>query len=287
MVRFAAFLLTVAVAVGCKPSSGGLGAASNAPADKPEDAVKAFVAALNAKDDKAAQALVFMDATASTSDVLKQLPLTFTATDYKATMTEPYLAVVSYKLSTKSETGIPPSTNDVADQVSVLAVGGKWKILPGRIAFGSGSEASLGTMVSVMGMSEGFAKAKTAAQATSSLSNAKRIALGVIMYAGDCDDRYPLATNTIDGIMPYLKNRDLFTSPGDPKGSVSYSFNEKVLGTSAVAVTSPATTVLLYEGKDHKLNFAHDGKAAVAFCDGHAKLYTEEESKTLNWDPTK
>jgi prepilin-type processing-associated H-X9-DG protein len=40
---------------------------------------------------------------------------------------------------------------------------------------------------------------------------------------------------------------------------------------------------MLYEGKDGKLNFKHDGKAAVAFADGHAKLVTEEEAKTLIW----
>ncbi len=44
---------------------------------------------------------------------------------------------------------------------------------------------------------------------------------------------------------------------------------------------------MIYEGHDHKLNFVHEGKAAVAFCDGHAKMVDAAEAAALNWDPAK
>jgi prepilin-type processing-associated H-X9-DG protein len=291
MIRFKTVVLGCAsvllLCVGCQPSGGGLGASASI-SDKPEDAVKGFIAAVNAKDDKAAQSFVFMNGATVIPDVLKQFPITFEASDYKATMTEPYLADVAFNLKTSSEGSAPGMNGEGPDHVSLVAVGGKWKILPAMLAApGSTSRMSLSSFVALMGMSQVFGQAKKAAEATSSLSNAKQLAMATLMYCGDSDEVFPLATNTVDGIMPYMKNRDLLTSPGDPKGSISYSFNDAVLGKSMTGVVYPATTVLLYEGKDRKLNFAHDGKAAVAFCDGHAKLYTEEEAKTLNWDPAK
>lgn len=292
MNRFTTVVLGCALAllscVGCNSSSGALGSAATI-TDKPEDAVKGFIAAVNARDNKAAQSFIFLNGTTVMSEVLKEVPVTFEATDYKATMTEPYLADVAFSLKTTS-TGTGPNLdmNGVApDHVALVAVGGKWKIIPAIMSVPGSSRMSLGTFVAFMGMSQVFGQAKKAAEATSSLSNAKLLAVATLMYCGDSDDVFPLAKNTVDGIMPYVKNRDVLTSPGDPKGSISYSFNDAILGKSSAGVANPATTVLLYEGKDRKLNFAHDGKAAVAFCDGHAKLYTEEAAKSLNWDPTK
>ena len=85
-----------------------------------------------------------------------------------------------------------------------------------------------------------FAQAKAAAKKTASLSNAKQIGLGVMMYSGDADDMFPqsetgqnatyLAWTTV--IYPYTKNGDhklsaagidasygadgIFRSPGNP-----------------------------------------------------------------------
>ncbi len=47
-----------------------------------------------------------------------------------------------------------------------------------------------------------FAQAKTAAKGTASISNAKQLALGVLMYGGDADDVMPLAA--------------IWNQPGDP-----------------------------------------------------------------------
>lgn len=93
-----------------------------------------------------------------------------------------------------------------------------------------------------------FAQAKEAAKASAELSNLKQISLGVIQYAGDNDDAFPLAVQEMsvaaqqqiyvpttvtlgttpagivpwqEGIYPYTKNRDIYTSPlvGTPSGT--------------------------------------------------------------------
>jgi len=81
-----------------------------------------------------------------------------------------------------------------------------------------------------------FAQAKAAAKKTAALSNVKQNALAVIMYNDDSDDTfaqsaYCLGTpngyvipgtmaqvvSAYDVIIPYTKNKDIYTDPADPK----------------------------------------------------------------------
>jgi prepilin-type N-terminal cleavage/methylation domain-containing protein len=94
-----------------------------------------------------------------------------------------------------------------------------------------------------------FAQAKVAAKATANLSNLKQLSLGVLQYANDYDDAFPLAvqegtvaeqqaiypptvsvtltSNPVgvipwqEGIYPYTKNRQIYTSPlaSNPSGT--------------------------------------------------------------------
>jgi len=72
---------------------------------------------------------------------------------------------------------------------------------------------------------------------------------------------------------------------GDDVTRESYAFNEKLDGAELDLIAEPANTVLVYEGKDGKLNFRHGHRAAVAFADGHVELINEEQAKTLRWIP--
>ncbi|MEZ5162666.1 MAG: hypothetical protein R2688_02735 [Fimbriimonadaceae bacterium] len=85
-----------------------------------------------------------------------------------------------------------------------------------------------------------FAKAKEAAKKTQDLSNMKQIGTSCQIYLTDYDDTYPMAyyypndsgssTNGagIGGyvqwtgmIQPYVKNLQIFVSPGDPTGGMA------------------------------------------------------------------
>lgn len=101
-----------------------------------------------------------------------------------------------------------------------------------------------------------FAQAKAAAKKTSSLSDIKQQQLGLIMYAGDYDDKYICewpynnfwggSTTLADGnhtfhpyINPYIKNKDVWKSPG--AGSEVYT-SVSVYGTSDPAGNDPNLT---------------------------------------------
>ena len=129
-------------------------------------------------------------------------------------------------------------------------------------------------------------QARLASATTTCLSNQKQIGIAVNMYMQDFDEMYPRKNASYkDQVYPYVKNLDVFRCPLDAKGTVSYTLNANVQGTGLAAMMYPAQTVLLYEGKNMQMAFRHDGKAAVCFADGHAKLITPIEAKSVYWYP--
>lgn len=84
-----------------------------------------------------------------------------------------------------------------------------------------------------------FAQARTAAKRTATINNIKQQATGVVLYANDNEDTFPLAVmddgslaapTTYDvtwmkGLQPYIKNLDIFVSPG---GRSSLSSNDRI-----------------------------------------------------------
>lgn len=66
-----------------------------------------------------------------------------------------------------------------------------------------------------------FSRAKEAAKKTTDLSNMRQVGISFTLYAGDADDRFPLtsfpaATNSWAlRCQPYIKNWQIFRSPGD------------------------------------------------------------------------
>lgn len=77
-----------------------------------------------------------------------------------------------------------------------------------------------------------FAQAKAAAKKTQSLSNAKQITLGALMYNTDQDGMFPAGVRAcwwhpIDYgwetvVQPYIKNNAIFQSPSDSKSKASW-----------------------------------------------------------------
>lgn len=97
-----------------------------------------------------------------------------------------------------------------------------------------------------------FAQAKTAAKKTQDLSNMKQIGLAITMYLDQADDTYPQAywykndQGDVNGyfqwtaaVYPYVKNLELFKSPGDPQGGLVPT-NPACRNISETAPSSPA-----------------------------------------------
>lgn len=113
---------------------------------------------------------------------------------------------------------------------------------------------------------------------TTAVSNAKQIALGMLMYCADYDDITPYAqsTATVQWVtMPYLKNMKIWET-GNPNNS-RFIYNPAIAGVNMTDVEEPAATVLYYESAPWP-----DRRRVVAYNDGHVKLLTEEEWATVS-----
>lgn len=129
--------------------------------------------------------------------------------------------------------------------------------------------------------------------AQNSLENLRKLALAANGLTQDYDEAYAFSPRyTIEAVGPYLgfardPNRDeliqqTFTVPGTTE---TYTFNARLSGVKYEAFKDRPHTVLFYEGQDEKPVFRYDGKAAIAFVDGHAALITKDEAEKLRWKP--
>lgn len=114
-----------------------------------------------------------------------------------------------------------------------------------------------------------FARAREKARQASCLSNVKQLALGVMMYCQDYDEKYPAHAISLPGsftfngythgnmlwymaIYPYVKNIQLFSCPsadvtwrGQYTGDMRYGYNRYIGEDSMADIEFPARTLLL------------------------------------------
>ena len=158
-----------------------------------------------------------------------------------------------------------------------------------------------------------FARAREKARQSSCTSNVKQIALGVLMYVQDYDERFPPERNGVDGptwyrtgnivyttygnyqplIFPYVKNYQVFMCPSSERSddaerfAYDYAMNSSLsTGTPPVKlgqIEYPSQTLMIgdstYEWIDRaaRISARHNGGAVLGFCDGHAKWMRGQE----------
>ena len=101
-----------------------------------------------------------------------------------------------------------------------------------------------------------FAQAREKARQTSCLSNTKQIGLGLMMYAQDYDETYPM--NLFMGfepgpcvhlsqvaIMPYIKNMGIYACPSDPS-PFDFPKGMSTIGMPPICTASPSITKVSY-----------------------------------------
>ena len=120
-----------------------------------------------------------------------------------------------------------------------------------------------------------FARSREKARFASCMSNLKQIALGMLQYAQDNNDRLPDAAHWQDQLDPYLKNRQLYVCPSDERGwgtGNTYAMNPRLSSTKASDYSNPASVVAFYDADDSGRPVArHNGGTNCAFLDGHVK----------------
>jgi prepilin-type N-terminal cleavage/methylation domain-containing protein/prepilin-type processing-associated H-X9-DG protein len=169
-----------------------------------------------------------------------------------------------------------------------------------------------------------FARAREKARQASCQSNQKQIALGILMYSSDFDERYPANTwqdatwafrqwqTAAHKIYPYVKNSQLFTCPsrgevgpcGTQVGSpypyiprCSYGFNNWVCnGGPEANVTVPAQLFLSMDAQNPwndscqnaiRLCHRHNDQGNFSFADGHVKSRKSRSETPNEWWPNR
>src|SRR5579862_1776864 len=176
--------------------------------------------------------------------------------------------------------GKPP--DKMPEVATLVRESGAWLIV-GQQARGGQDVVEI--FAYLMAHPEMMQKARAGAKTTVCLSNAKQLALGVLMYTNDNNDKFPKKADGVHtDIYPYTKNRKLWFCPNHPD-MVAFTFNAKLLGRTTTSVAKPAETVMIYQGKQGKLEYEADGQCVVAFTDGHVALVTKERAAKLTWKP--
>ena len=250
----------------------------------PQATVKAFAAAIEACDFKAAAKLVKGGKTDYDFSALeknfKEMSLKIEIQDYKDDV-KGDKATATYKLLV-TRAGKPEPAEP--DSVQLERVGGSWLLVPLATMDPKSPFGGLATMLSNPQIV--VTQSRNAAATAACLSNLKQISTAFLMLSNDNDDVFKCkADGWKKTIMPYIKSEAIFHCTDDKSGGVSYSVNPNVLGKKSTAIQWPAETVLVYEGHNMKLDFRHAGKACVAYVDGHVKTVTPEQAKKLRWKP--
>ena len=255
----------------------------------PEATVRSFLAAFESADMKqGASCVKGAQINEAALDVLarqiKKDPVTFTLSNVKTTLNKT-LAIVTGQVSVTPRKSEKAQT--YATDVNLASLGGTWQIVPDAAKAQRDTNPDVvNALAYMLTDSKVFYRARDTARGVSCLSNMKQICLGALMLSQDSDEKFKLKAETYTkSLKPYVKNESLFECPADTGSGISYAFNGNLAGVSLAKIQAPAQTVLIYEGKNGKLDFRHDGKATVGFADGHAKLVNAEGAKKLRWKP--
>ncbi len=152
-----------------------------------------------------------------------------------------------------------------------------------------------------------FARARARAQQNNCLSNVKQLQLGLIMYASDNDNRYPLdsvgspAMFWQSTLIPYVKNTQIYVCPSDAAPfalaapntvpNSSYGINSYVYGMTEAYVQYPAELLGIIDALQRYVSYnttlagvrgqiatggvatnaRHNEGCNMSYLDGHAK----------------
>lgn len=137
-----------------------------------------------------------------------------------------------------------------------------------------------------------FAKGRLNAQQALCLKHMSNQGMALRLYAGDHDNRLPVASRWEDAIQPYLHD----ATDGCPVASSGsgYVFNAAMGGQPLPKGPAAATTVLLFDGGGGGRNVAggagapvarHGNNATIGYADGHVRTVTRGDLGRLQWAP--
>lgn len=168
-----------------------------------------------------------------------------------------------------------PTTQE--DEVHLHRTNGDWKIVDGK------SLQSIFTQFGKIARDPSLmTKARDGAKRTVILSHMKQLALAMIMYTTDYDDKVSLTQASLKAkLLPYLKiDKVWLDADGKP---LDVRINPALVGKKLTAVSKPDLCVMLSIGPKAKLQY-FDDKTPIAFVDGHVKYLTKDAIAGIKWD---
>jgi len=166
--------------------------------------------------------------------------------------------------------------HEVTDEIRLTRTAGDWKIVGGN-----GAVSSFTQFVMAGQHPEQITMARGAAKRTQILSNMKQIAVGMLIFANDYDDKLAFNQETMhQKLKPYLRTDALWKGPDGE--DLDVRINPSVVGKVTSKIESPAECVMLTLGPKDKLVFM-DGRTPVAFVDGHVKYFNRDQVSLLHW----
>lgn len=243
----------------------------------PEGVVKRFVKALNRRDLDAA--VMFINGGLIGPLVRQKLsehgwPTLFVSSLETTVVGD--LALVTFRLRSKG----PGATQPLSEYLVLARTARGWLIDVPE------SHGGLGLMAYLLSNSPIMARAYASAQATACMRNVKSWATGLLLAMNDSDDILVTTVASWPALSrSYIDGEPHLNCPDEDPAAESYRINEKLIGVSWIEIDEPMRTVLVYEGDADGLTFRHDGRAAVAFADGSARLVNADESLKLFWSP--
>ena len=166
-----------------------------------------------------------------------------------------------------------------------------------------------------------FARARENARRSSCQSNLKQIALGIIQYTQDYDERFPMGVtfNSSPGqtvndlVQPYVKSDQVFVCPSDSEPldvswtylaplyttKSSYGFNDRVITVPALSppplpanppkslaqINEASKTTLMYDGTNQKAGSVGQMYSAPRHLEGGNVAYCDGHVKWTNTKP--
>jgi prepilin-type processing-associated H-X9-DG protein len=200
----------------------------------------------------------------------------------------------------------PPQDKNYAPPPPVYTIPHRSSSFPlwGKFLIGCGLLLIIVIVLAGIGLSRAMVGNRALIQTSLCTANLRNAQRGMELYSQDYDQSLPRAATWMDDVIPYVKNRTDLKCPvvrlADPKG-FGYAFNSKLSGIKTAKITTPLTTVEVYDSTDIERNASdavttlptpprHNvprdrgaGKTPkrfniVLYADGHVRFLSEDGS---------
>jgi len=110
----------------------------------------------------------------------------------------------------------------------------------------------------------------------------RQMVTNALAYVIDNDGSFPESAKTFAQSISDESGNVFATNASSPSDTL-FSYNTGLAGTVRSQIHDPGHTVLVYEGAFGHLAFRHEGRALIAFVDGHVEELNMGQASVVKW----